>query len=89
MYNLLVTSQQGAWDNTFYEFDKSRFLEYTNEKFATRFQSLTERKIADLKALPCIFAYEGTEENIRIGYLTSIKVRPRTLLIEYKFHPKN
>ncbi|MFQ3249088.1 MAG: hypothetical protein ACI9O6_000892 [Glaciecola sp.] len=85
MYNLLVTSQEGAWDDGFYEYDKSRFLEYTNENIATALKDLSESNITRLKSYPCLFAYEGEVSNIRIGYLTSIKERGRNLLIEFKF----
>ena len=85
MYNLLVTAKIGAWDSGFYEYDKSRYLEYTNEKISSALDSLTESNIESLKSFPCIFAYEGDDSDIRIGYLTSIKERGRTVLIEYEF----
>ena len=85
MYNLLVTARSGAWDQPFYEFDKSRFLEYTTESIAEAFKSLTPSLIETLKGYPCLFAYEGDEEDLRIGRFTSIKERGRSLLIEFKF----
>ena len=84
MYNLLVTAKQGAWDEPFYEFDKSRFLEYTTESVAEAFKSLNHSLIEILKGYPCIFAYEGEDKDLRIGYLTSIKERGRRLLIEFE-----
>jgi hypothetical protein len=88
MYNFFVTSQDGAWDNLFYEYDRSRFLEYTNDKLSSAFKILTEKTIAILKSLPCVFAYEGSHGNIKIGQLISIKQREHSILIEYKFHPE-
>ncbi|MBY6033309.1 FRG domain-containing protein [Marinobacter daepoensis] len=85
MYNLLVTARRGAWDQPFYEFDKSRFLEYTAESVSEAFKSLTPSLIDLLKSYPCIFAYEGDDQDIRIGNLTSIKERGRKLLIEFEF----
>lgn len=85
MYNLLVTAKLGAWDQPFYEFDKSRFLEYTTESIAEAFKSLTPSLIETLKGYPCLFAYEGDEEDLRIGRFTSIKERGRNLLIEFEF----
>ena len=85
MYNLLVTARRGAWDQPFYEFDKSRFLEYTAESVSEAFKSLTPSLIDLLKSYPCIFAYEGDDQDIRIGKLTSIKERGRKLLIEFEF----
>lgn len=85
MYNLLVTSMTGAWDDLFYEFDKSRFLEYTTEPIAEAFKSLSPSLIETLKGYPCLFAYEGDQEDVRIGRFTSIKERGRNLLIEFEF----
>ena len=85
MYNLLVTARSGAWDQPFYEFDKSRFLEYTTESIAEAFKSLTPSLIETLKGYPCLFAYEGDDEDLRIGRFTSIKERGRNLLIEFEF----
>lgn len=85
MYNLFVTASIGAWDSGAYEYDKSRYLEYTNEKISSALSNLTESNIENLKSYPCIFAYEGDDSNIRIGYLTSIKERGRNILIEYEF----
>ncbi|WP_281544413.1 FRG domain-containing protein [Grimontia sp. SpTr1] len=85
MYNLLVTAQYGAWDGGFYEYDKSRFLEYTNESIASALKELSDSHIENLKSYPCLFAYEGGDSEVRIGYLTSIKERGRSLLIEFKF----
>ena len=88
MYNLLVTARQGAWDNLGYEYERSRFLEYTNESIAEKFQALGQDQIEYLKSLPCIFAYEGFEQGVRVGRLTSISERGRRLFIEYEFHQK-
>ncbi|MFM5352081.1 FRG domain-containing protein [Aeromonas dhakensis] len=85
MYNLLVTSRTGAWEQSFYEFDKSRFLEYTTESIAEAFKSLTPSLIETLKGYPCLFAYEGDREDLRVGRFTSIKERGRNLLIEFEF----
>lgn len=84
MYNLLVTASIGSWDEPFYEFDKSRFLEYTTDTIATAFKSLTPDLIETLIKYPCIFAYEGNEEDLRIGKLTSIKEMGKKLLIEFE-----
>ena len=85
MYNLLVTARSGAWDQLFYEFDKSRFLEYTTESIAEAFKALTPSLIETLKGYPCLFAYEGDEEDLRIGRFTSIKERGRNLFVEFEF----
>lgn len=85
MYNLLVTAMDGAWDNGHYEYDKSRFLEYTNKNIASALKELSESHVENLKSYPCVFAYEGEDSDVRIGYLTSIKERGRNLLIDFEF----
>ncbi|MNG93654.1 hypothetical protein D3C79_526290 [compost metagenome] len=84
MYNFLVTARSGAWDQPFYEFDKSRFLEYTTVSIAEAFKTLAPNLIETLKGYPCLFAYEGDEEELRIGILISIKERGRNLFIEFE-----
>lgn len=84
MYNLLVTAQLDAWDQDFYQYDKSRFLEYTNEDIATALKGLSSSNLDSLKSYPCLFAYEG-KSDFRIGYLKAIKERGRNLLIEFEF----
>jgi len=87
MYNLLVSADEKAWDTPYYyEYDRSRFLEYTNDSIAKTFQYLTEENIEALKSYPCIFAYENTDLDVRIGTLKSIKERNRTIWIEFEFY---
>lgn len=85
MYNFLVTAREGAWDQTGYEYDRGRFLEYTSEEVASRFQELKDRQIAALLQLPCLFAYEGRTGTLRVGRLLKLRPRPSTLYIEFKF----
>lgn len=87
MYNLLVTAHQGAWDLPAYEIERSRFLEYSAEKEATLFKVLTAENIELLKSFPCLFTYEGSDEEVRVGYLRAIKERGPVLLLEYVFDP--
>jgi hypothetical protein len=83
MYNLLVTARDGAWDGRGYEYDRGRFLEYTREELVESFKDLKSRQLDALKALPCLFAYEG-EKPMRVGRLQSINLRGRSLFIDFK-----
>jgi hypothetical protein len=83
MYNFFVTAKDGAWDGPAYEFDRSRFLEYTSDELAARFKDLKSRQIQALLKLPCLFAYEGREP-MRLGRLTDIRPRGRAVLIEFE-----
>lgn len=84
MYNLFVTAQQDAWNSTYYEYDKSRFLEYTTEEISSALSTLSRENINTLKGYPCLFAYEGRDKNVRIGFLKDIKERGRNILIEFE-----
>lgn len=85
MYNLLVTSRDGAWDVPAYEYDRERFGEHTVETLRNRFKKLTAAAIEELKSFPTLFAYEGQKEIVRVGYIRRIKERGKSLLIEYEF----
>lgn len=87
MYNLFVTGKEGAWDQGFYEYDRSRFLEFTTDEVAARFRELKAPQINALLRLPCLFLYEGSVHPGRLGKLNSVKERGRTLLIEFQINP--
>lgn len=88
MYNLLVTARIGAWDENTYIYDNSRFLEYTNLETAKTFSNLSKSQVEYLKTIPCLFAYEGFNHPIRIGYLTSIKQSNRNIEISFSLQDK-
>lgn len=85
MYNFLVTGQEGAWDARSYEYPRERFCEYTAEAIKTRFSRLTPKAIKELKSIPSLFVYEGTEQDARIGYITRITERGRGVFFEFEF----
>jgi hypothetical protein len=85
MYNLLVTGVDGSWDAGTYNCDVSRFLEYTDDETSEKFKALLPSQIDALKALPCLFCYEGTQNFARVGRLTDIKVRGREIRIRFEF----
>jgi hypothetical protein len=85
LYNLIVTAREGAWDLPAYEFDQTRFLEYTADTLQNKYKKLTASAIEELKAFPTLFAYEGLDEQTRVGYIRRIKERGRSILIEYEF----
>lgn len=90
MFNFLVTAKAGAWDSLGYEYARGRFLEYTSDDIAAKFQKLEDRQITTLMELPCLFAYEGTDEPMRVGRLKNIKSRSGgyLLYIEPEFDPQ-
>lgn len=87
MYNFLVTSEVGAWDGRGYEFQRSRFLEYTSEDTASRFKELGPQQLEALLKMPCLFAYEGKTHPLRVGRLIRLQLRDSMIYIEWKFDP--
>lgn len=83
LYNLFVSGQEGSWDGATYNFDRSRFLEYTDDEISSRFETLNSSQIAALKALPCLFVYEGLLSAARVGWLSDIKVERRNIEISF------
>ncbi len=85
MYNLLVTSGRGAWDLPAYEYDRSRFLEYTEDDLKAQFAVLTAARIEALESFPTLFTYEGDDEPVRVGYIRRIRERRRSIIVDYEF----
>ncbi|MGN7918589.1 FRG domain-containing protein [Lysobacter sp. 22409] len=75
MFNFLVTASDGAWNLPGYEYPRGRFLEYTSDDIAASFRELKDLQLRALMELPCLFAYEGTDEPMRVGRLKSVKLR--------------
>lgn len=74
MYSLLMTAREGAWNDPTFEMPTDRFLEYTHEAIQTRFRSLSDSVVEQLKALPALFAYERyLEAPAKVGRITEIR----------------
>lgn len=85
MYNFLVTAKEDAWDLPAYEFERERFGEHSSTAVMERFKKLTVTAIEELKSNPALFAYEGDQAPLRVGYIRRIKERGPSILIEYEF----
>jgi hypothetical protein len=80
MYNLFISSQLGCWESSTYEYDRSRFLEYTNEEIIKKIKNNYDL----LMTFPCLFGYEQFEADFYIGKLISIKDRGKNIFIEFE-----
>lgn len=91
LYNLLVSGNDGSWDGETYNFARSRFLEYTDKEISSRFETLNSSQIAALKALPCLFVYEGLASAAKVGWLKDVTVDRRnvgvTFVLDDRFAP--
>lgn len=89
MFNFLVTASDNAWDQPGYQYARGRFLEYTSDEIAESFRELQPAQLKALTEIPCLFAYEGTDEPMRIGRIKSVKLREngRSLLVVPEINP--
>lgn len=86
MYNFLVASGPDAWDEGVYEFPRERVaIEYTEDSISERYRDLNDTLAEELKTFPTLFCVEGEEVPSRVGYITSVKLRPNRIRIEFRF----
>jgi hypothetical protein len=86
MYNLLVSAHEDAWDGEFWRVEPERCVrEYTDEDITQKFGDLDAPAVAELKRLPCIFAYEARYSKApHFGVLRDVTKRPGEMKIKYE-----
>lgn len=86
MINLLISYDPEAWENGTALFERSRCLtEYILPEIRDRFSAFGESEIAQLKAIPCVFAYEQVHRrDAYVGYFTSISVRQSNIRLDFQ-----
>lgn len=88
MFNLLISADPASWDTSPFELEKSRScIEYTADEISERYKFFNPAAIEELKSFPSIFATEHEITPSRIGYITDIQVRDKTVLIHFEFAP--
>lgn len=88
MYNMLMTAIGGDWNNPTWVLSTDRFLEHTNEAIASRYRSMSDSVVEELKSLPTLFTYEKfVGEPARVGRITEIQRRARELKITLALDP--
>jgi hypothetical protein len=86
MFNFLVSGVGEAWNGEPYTYERSRVFEYTEDAIVGRFNELREDQLERLRTLPSVFAYEsGKELDARVGQITDIRLRERTVVVSYLF----
>lgn len=86
MYNLLVSSNQDDWEGQPWQVEVARCVrEYTDTEITKKFGELDAAAVAELKRLPCIFAYETPNKKApHFGVLREITKRQGEVKIEYE-----
>ena len=88
MFNLLISYEPESWDSSPYELDKSRaVVEYTDDEISERYKFFNEKAIQELKSFPALFVTENETVESRIGYITGIRLRKNTVVIDFEFDP--
>jgi predicted nucleotide-binding protein len=88
MFNLLISYSEDSWSISPAEFDKSRVaVEYTADEISERYRSLDANAIEEIKGFPALFVTENEQTESRIGRITDIRVRNRTVVIAFEFDP--
>lgn len=86
MFNLLISYDSETWNTSPYESDRSRSLvEYTVTEISERYKDFTESAIEELKSFPTLFVTENETVESRIGYITNIRLRQNTVIIDFEF----
>lgn len=88
MFNLLISAGPESWDSSPYEIERSRaVVEYTADEISERYKFFDEKAIRELKSFPSLFVIENEERETRIGYITNIRLRQSTVVIDFEFDP--
>lgn len=86
MYNLLVSSDAGAWRGEEHIFDVGRCVrEYTEDSLIDTYGGWKPDQIEQLRSFPCIFAYEAVHElPPKFGLIKEIVKRGDKVRINYE-----
>ncbi len=89
MYNLFVSAGADAWTGEPWTIEEGRCVrEYTDADITARFGELDAASVAELKLLPCIFAYEsGNQRDPHLGIIRDVIRRQRQVRVEYELRP--
>ena len=88
MFNLFISSNPSSWESSPYEIERSRaVVEYTANEISERYKFFDENAINELKSFPALFITENEQTSSRIGYITNIRLRSDSIVIDFEFDP--
>lgn len=86
MFNLLISAKIDSWNSVPYEIDRSRaVVEYTADEISERYKFFDESAIEELKSFPTLFVIENEISETRIGYISNIRLRQNSVVIDFEF----
>ena len=86
MYNLLVSGNEKAWDESPYYLETGRCVrEYTDDDITAKFGEFNQEQVDLIRRYPCIFAYESAwQKDPKFGIIKDITNRQGKVKIEYE-----
>ncbi len=88
LFNLLISSNPESWASSSWEIERGRaVVEYTVDEISERYKFFDDKAIRELKSFPCLFVIENEQRESRIGYLSNIRVRQSTVVVDLEFDP--
>lgn len=88
MFNLFISYSPESWNSSPYECDRSRaVVEYTADEISERYKFFDDNAINELKSFPALFVTENEETQSRVGYITNIRLRSDSVVIDFEFDP--
>lgn len=88
MFNLFISANAEGWNTFSYEWDRSRaVVEYTADEISERYKFFDNTAISELKSFPTLFVIENEVIPSKIGYITNIRLRNNTVVVEFEFDP--
>ncbi len=86
MLNLLIAYGEDVWNQSPFEFGRSRVaVEYTAPEISERYRDFSEDALSELKSFPSLFVSENESSESRIGKVTEIRLRQNTIVIDFQF----
>ncbi|MCU7829148.1 MAG: nucleotide-binding protein [Candidatus Thiodiazotropha sp. (ex Myrtea sp. 'scaly one' KF741663)] len=88
MFNLIISYDPETWNSSPAELDRSRVaIEYTADEISERYKFFDENAIEELKSFPTLFVTENETVESRIGYITNIRLRQKSVVFDFEFDP--
>lgn len=88
MFNLIIKYGPESWNTSPAELDRSRVaIEYTADEISERYKFFEENAIEELKSFPTLFVTENETVESRIGYVTNIRLRQKSVVFDFEFDP--
>lgn len=88
MFNLLISGNPESWNSSPYEIERGRsVVEYTADEISERYKLFDDKAIRELKSFPCLFVVENEQRESRVGYITNIRLRQSSVVIDFEFDP--